>query len=177
MKQAITAALDVLGDIAAILICAAILLPSAREYLSSRFRPDSAGGPKVGDHFPKLPGIAYDDAKATVALFLNTRCVACIQSLPDYRQLANEMAKGHQGARIVGIFGRESREQIAEYQALGFSLPMIQVTDFGAYKVSGTPTIVVVDNQGKVKDLWVGRLTSQVTNNLLNLIKEVKNVS
>ncbi len=46
--------------------------------------------------------------------------------------------------------------------------------DFTALKVSGTPTIVMVDGTGKVDDFWVGKLPEAQAEHVANTIRNPK---
>ena len=116
--------LDSLGNVAAVLICIAVLTSAAAQYIGSsgNFKSGTVPGVAVGDDLAALPGFSYGEAKVTVALFLHTRCVACIQSVPEYRQLAREIVGSNGRINVVGVFANESPEAIADYQSLGYGV-------------------------------------------------------
>src|SRR5581483_489268 len=130
-------------------------------------------GLEAGAMFPKLPTITYGEHHVTVAIFLNTRCIACRQSAADYAALGELASNTGNGMVLVcAVFGGESDIAIAD---AGFRLPMVQVRDFREYGISGTPTVVAIDSTGKVRDFWIGKLSEGAKANLMRLIKEALN--
>jgi len=60
---------------------------------------------------------------------------------------------------------------------LGLStIANVHVDDFRRYGVYGTPTIILVDTQGKVRDFWIGKLTDQAKRRIEGFIQSNKGV-
>lgn len=55
-------------------------------------------------------------------------------------------------------------------QRLGVSVDDVRQADFGAIKVSGTPTLLLVDDKGVVKGRWVGKLLPDQENEVANKV-------
>jgi hypothetical protein len=162
-------ALESAANLAAVGICVALLVPVAHRYLLPVFDHDPKTGLQVGVVFPKLPGVSYGEHRLTLALFVRTHCLACEESMPDYEMLRQVVQDGKGAFLVCGIVVGESINAITE---AGFHLPVIQVKDFRTYNVSGTPTIVLIDPNGRVIDFWVGRLSRIAMTNLVRLMKE-----
>ncbi|MCZ2075039.1 MAG: hypothetical protein LC130_08565 [Bryobacterales bacterium] len=131
-------------------------------------------GLEAGAVFPKLPGVTYSDYRVTVAIFISTQCITCQQSIGDYealRELISNTARDR--ALLCAVFAGEPGKSIADF---GIRLPVVQVNDLNEYRVSGTPTVVAIDSNGKVRDFWIGKLSSSAKDNLIRLIKEAVNV-
>jgi 2,3-bisphosphoglycerate-independent phosphoglycerate mutase len=61
---------------------------------------------------------------------------------------------------ILAVFpsGADDVKRYAETQQL--RIPAVPGIDFSALKVALTPTIIVIDGTGTIKDFWVGKLSS-----------------
>ena len=166
--------LELGADIAMILICLAILAPIVSRYLIPIFEPSKIpqdSGLRIGSSFPALPNVSYKDHRLTVALFLNSRCIVCKESMPDYERLRSVIGPGRDSPAVYGIFDAHT-ETAQTIAALRFQLPTVRVRRFDIYHVSGTPTLVLIDQAGKIREFWVGKLTPNSQRNLIQIIKE-----
>ncbi len=165
-------AVDIVANVAVLVICAALLLPFLGRHLRPVFRNDGAATSLlVGAIFPQLPTLSYSAHHATVLLFLNTHCVSCRESRSDYFDLQTSVKVGNNSAAVYAVFSAaDSQQAIGEMQ---LRLPTIRVERFDKYHVSGTPTIVLINHKGIVKDFWIGTLTANAQTNLVRLAKEI----
>ena len=70
-----------------------------------------------------------------------------------------------------------SVEEGQEYvKSLGLPIENIQSGSLASYKIPGTPTVLLVDNTGKVKSVWIGGVSSEreqeIKDNLIPLFEE-----
>jgi hypothetical protein len=89
---------------------------------------------------------------------MNIECHFCTESISFYNKLA-EPQQGVKAARIIAIFPNEEGEvkKYAQYNRL--QLETISGVNFKALNISGTPTMILVDDSGKVVDFWIGKLS------------------
>lgn len=106
---------------------------------------------KPGETVSAIAGIPYATAKRTAVLFVRSTCQYCTESMPFYQSLV----KG--GARLVVISG-EPKDRLDAY--LGehglISVESATVEHSSWPKLTGTPTLVVVDETGHVVKSLVG---------------------
>jgi thioredoxin-related protein len=94
----------------------------------------------------------------TLLVAVREGCHFCEASAPFYKQLAEAAAK-HPKTRLVAALpeaadkGRPFLEKL-----IGAHVEDVREADFDALKVRYTPTVLLVDHAGKVKNVWVGRL-------------------
>lgn len=125
-------------------------------------------GLSIGDKAPSVPGLSYSNTSSTLLLFIRPHCVACIQSLSDYKALAaTNMSRG---TRIVGIAMKRDAKELGAYEQLGFPFPVSTVDSFDTYGIAGTPFLVLVNQNGVVTDLWIGKLTPDVVRRIASLL-------
>ncbi len=117
--------------------------------------PDSV---KIGDQLPGLPAYNWKAHDRTLVLALRSGCHFCEASMPFYRKLG-ELEKSNQtDAHLVAVFPDDAAavRQVVETQQLAVeALPGIELSQV---KVDGTPTLILVDQQGRVSKVWMGEL-------------------
>lgn len=171
-------ALESVANLAAIIVCAVVVVSLPWQHLQHALRPNRPNLRnsvlEVGSRFPELPGYLYSD-KLTIAVFLNSRCTACKESRSDYEILRQAASDSNGRVQFVGVFSSaESPKSVAGFDS---HLPSVRVKYFEAYKVSGTPTMVVIDGNGTLRDFWIGRLPPNARGRLLSLVREDHNAN
>ncbi|MGB8771194.1 MAG: hypothetical protein WCC92_16360 [Candidatus Korobacteraceae bacterium] len=131
-------------------------------FLKERLAPPKPLAPslKAGDH---LPGLAAYDWKAhdhTLVLALRKGCHFCEDSMPFYRKLANLEESNRIDAHLVAVFPDDAStvQQLVQKEQLPLqALPGVALDRM---KVAGTPTLILVDQQGRVSKVWEGELAA-----------------
>jgi hypothetical protein len=114
----------------------------------------------AGEQAPPIAGQPYREAKRTAVLFVRSTCHYCTESMGFYRELAK-------GRRVVAISG-DAPDVLDRYLTdNGLTIPRATVARGEWPKLSGTPTIVVVDAAGLVVKSWVGTLSPEGQRDLL----------
>lgn len=114
--------------------------------------PAPRPGYTAGEQAPAIAGVSYAGAKRTAVLFVRSSCHFCTESMAFYRSLAAQH-------RVVAI-SSEPLENLGTYLSENdLAVPRATVTQREWSKLSGTPTIVVVDGAGKVVQSWLGSLS------------------
>jgi hypothetical protein len=74
---------------------------------------------------------------------------------------------------VVAIF-QERSDEIEEYlKANQLDIDYVAQVDFRSLNISGTPTMILVNTKGAVKDFWLGKLESAEADQLIqNLTTE-----
>jgi thiol-disulfide isomerase/thioredoxin len=112
--------------------------------------------PRVGDPAPefKLPELSGEtielrafEGEKTLVLFWNPGCGFCQQMLEDLKALESDPPT--EAPRILVV----SAGTVEDNEAMGLSSPVVLDQQFvvgGAFGASGTPSAVLVDEEGKV---------------------------
>jgi thiol-disulfide isomerase/thioredoxin len=116
----------------------------------------ASAGPKIGEPAPelKLPDLSgktielknYRDKK-TLVLFWNPGCGFCQQMIPDLKEWETNPPEGAPELLIVSSGTEEANRE------MGLRSPVVLDQRFGtgsAFGASGTPSAVLVDEEGKV---------------------------
>jgi hypothetical protein len=126
-------------------------------------------GPAEGTQL-SLAGVNWSESNENVVLALSNKCHFCSESAPFYQRLATELAQ-RKGARLIAVFPQETDEAKQYLTGLGLQIPDVRKASLGQIGVNGTPTLLIVDGSGKVKQSWMGRLTPERESEVLNRIK------
>ena len=148
---------------------------SLRRQLKSAGRIDAgANSLRPGERVTPIAGtdlngqpyqLRYEkDGRRQVLLFFSPSCPYCVQQGPIWRQMLNGIDPNR--FNVVGIVGdREDKQELANHaEVLGYfktriALPVVSVNDetLARYKLTATPTTLLIDGSGKVEHAWVGK--------------------
>jgi hypothetical protein len=60
-----------------------------------------------------------------------------------------------------GSAAAESEESHQYLQSLGFEIADVRQASLSSVRIPGTPTLLLLDDQGIVKNVWAGKLTDK----------------
>jgi hypothetical protein len=106
-----------------------------------------------------LSGVDWANNGQTLLIVLAKGCHFCSESAGFYKQIALAAAQ-RKDFQIVALFPQEvseAREYLNQIEVPISEVRQISINEIG---VRGTPTLLLVDNTGVVKDAWLGRLQS-----------------
>ena len=114
---------------------------------------------RTGSLFPEIPGVDYKQAARTLILALNVDCRYCTRSVPFYNSLAEARRETTGQINIVAAFINKDERLVKSYvEEKQLSVQTITGFDLDKLGVNTTPTLILVDNAGKVLDSWRGEL-------------------
>lgn len=123
----------------------------------------------VGDNLATLPGLDWNQHRRTLLLVLNTSCHFCQDSIPFYQKLAQAQRLDRDALQIVAVFPNEAtmvNEFIGHENLSVRSVPGIPLEKL---HVNATPTLILVNREGRVEQSWIGILTARQEMDLLKL--------
>ena len=111
--------------------------------------------------------IPWNQNGQTLVLALSKNCRFCTESAPFYQQLSKSKGNTH-----IVVLLPQSVEEGQEYlEQLGVSVDEVKQFSLEKIGVSGTPTLLLVDTAGVVKNFWVGKLSPEQEANVLSVLK------
>ncbi|MGZ8842806.1 MAG: TlpA family protein disulfide reductase [Pyrinomonadaceae bacterium] len=154
--------LDVVTNVFVVLLILAAFAVGARQYFRPKERPFENARLSVGTVFPAIPELNYGRTPKTVLLALNIYCKYCVESIPFYQRLAQAQKENESSFQLAAIFlNKETdavRNLVREKELSVLAIPNV---DFSIARISTTPTIALLDNNGKVLNSWVGELSEE----------------
>jgi AhpC/TSA family len=130
-------------------------------FLKDRFSapPPESVDVKAGDKLPNLDGWNWAAHDQTLVLFLRKGCHFCEDSVPFYQRLIAQQQEAGSNAPILAVFP-DSADTVKEVvQSERLLLHVLAGVPLERVKVSGTPTVLLVDRTGTVLNAWIGMLS------------------
>jgi|SRR5687768_3632274 len=97
-------------------------------------------------------------------MFFSPSCLYCVAQGPIWRDVLNRIDSSR--FNVVGIVGdKEDKLEVTKHaDVLGYfktklTLPIVTVNNetLANYKLTATPTTLLIDSNGKVEHAWVGK--------------------
>jgi len=139
--------------------------PGQRPPNEAAAKPGPAAGTQVS-----LQGINWSESSKSVLLALSDQCHFCSESAPFYQRLSTELAQ-RGDIRLIAVFPQQVGDSKQYLTKLGVPISDVRQATLDSLGVRGTPTVIIVDKNGKVQQSWVGRLSPDKESEVLSRIK------
>jgi hypothetical protein len=117
--------------------------------------PAPAGPPyRVGETLD-VPAEWYGRTPATLVVFAKSSCAACQQAAPFLRELIQTVKAGGNGSVLGGASSLPGGE-LPYGQLIGLDADAVKIKARSGNRVKAVPTLVLVDQHGKVLGSWQG---------------------
>lgn len=122
----------------------------------------TSGSPREivrGTRLPTLTGYKWQSHPRTLVLALRVGCPYCESSMGFYARLLNLERSRALGVHVLAAFPDAEAaitETVSERIPGLATVGNVSLEKFG---VAGTPTLILVDNRGEVRDVWTGQLS------------------
>lgn len=164
-----TKKLDIVTNIALVIVAVIASAVLVRNYLLSRAGRDLPPQIAVGEKL-SLTGVDWQGYGATLVLALAPGCDSCSESAPFYRRLTAELAT--QRVHMTGVLPASVEESREYLRSLKVEIADVRQGSFEALKIRGTPTLILVDQQGVVVNVWLGRFPPEQEQQVIDTIRE-----
>ena len=161
--------IEVLANVAIILVALLIGGVFVKKYfLDNRSQPSLkiAAGTKVS-----LEDVDWAKNGQTLLLVLQKGCHFCAESAPFYQGLTREM-EDSKSTKLIAVLPQDvnvSQQYLADLKVPISDVKQINPNFLG---VSGTPTLILVNNAGEVIDSWTGKLSPDKEMEVLKKLKQ-----
>jgi thiol-disulfide isomerase/thioredoxin len=127
-------------------------------------------GLEKGKAFSPIRTVDYADSEKTLLIALNTSCPFCRESLPLYQRLVEALPQPSKALHIVAIFPNREADVGDYLRDNHLTIDAVAEVDLNSLRISGTPTVILIDRSGAVKDFWNGKLTENEAQEFLNSV-------
>lgn len=110
----------------------------------------------VGKTIP-LENVNWKENKRTLVLYASTNCKYCTESSPFYQRLVKEMPTN--GVSLVAVLPQSVEEAKAYLNANDVNIPQVLNSSLDSIGVRGTPTLLLIDENGVISEYWRGKLS------------------
>jgi hypothetical protein len=162
--------LDKAANVGIILVCGAVVADIAIRNMRPQSAAAAASGPsagnrpalpneyKPGEALDPLPGFASKSDTKSLLFVVKSSCRFCTDSMPFYQRVVQEVRTAKTPVKLVGVC-LESSEACNEYlKRHNLAMDLTLAVPQGTLRVVGTPTLILVDEAGKVGSVWTGML-------------------
>ncbi|MFZ3245213.1 MAG: redoxin family protein, partial [Candidatus Acidiferrales bacterium] len=109
---------------------------------------------------PMLPGYGWQSNPQSLVLAIRKGCHFCEASMPFYRKLYDLEKSNALKAKMIAVLPDSATDAFEVLSTQNLPMPFISGANLSSLSVSGTPTLILVDRNGKVEKTWVGQLNS-----------------
>lgn len=169
MSNGIFKKTELLANIAIIVVALLLGVVLVKRYLlpGNQAAPTRNVDPRIpAGTKATLAGVDWAKNGQTLLLVLSRDCHFCTESAPFYQRLTRETA-GRADVHLIALFPQEVEEGKKYLDNLGVSINEIRQAAPGSTGASGTPTLILVDANGVVKNSWVGKLSAPEESEIL----------
>ncbi|MBZ5503922.1 MAG: redoxin family protein [Acidobacteriia bacterium] len=144
------------ANYAIILVSLVIAVVLVRSHLLQR--PENPRQISAGTRFA-LRDVDWRGNERNVVFAISATCHFCTESAAFYRELSR-LCKLH-NVRTIAILPQPP-EAAKEYtKSLGVEFDEVLQARLSELEIYGTPTLLFVDNQGVVRNVWIGKLPNR----------------
>lgn len=124
--------------------------------------------PAVGDKVA-LANFDWSKSDKNVLLVLRVGCRFCSESAGFYKNLVQQ--SNGKNVNVVAVLPQGKEEAEKYLKDLGISGIQVRQSELDPLKVEATPTIIVADHEGKVTNVWLGKLKPEKESEVLARLK------
>jgi len=145
-----------------VIVAIAIVITTGVLVKRTVFTGQNSGGKlpgiSAGDRL-NVPTIDWTQNKKSLVFFLKKDCPFCTSSATLYRQLMDEAAK--RDVKCIAVLPNSPEDARKYLQYLQLQFETIYTGPIEDSRISGTPTVVFVDQNGIAKSVWIGAQTDR----------------
>jgi peroxiredoxin len=123
---------------------------------------------RVGEKI-SLRDVDWQRNGQTLLLALSTTCHYCSESAAFYQQISKER---NSNTQIIAVLPQSPDEGKNYLERHGVSVDDIKQAKLDSIGVDGTPTLILVDNDGIVRNTWTGKLPKAEEVKVLNQLRQ-----
>lgn len=142
-----------------LIICVAVLIGIVvvQKYFFSSPTPNQPARlqPVTGAKM-NLQDVNFSNQPKTLILALQTGCHFCNESASFYKRIVETVKD--KNIKLVAVFPTEVEKSAAHLKELGLTNMEVRSSPLNALQVSGTPTLILINNKSEITDYWVGKL-------------------
>lgn len=139
---------------------------------SKRQSRDSEEGGVIGQTLPPLSGYRWSSYPETLVIAVRRGCPYCDASLPFYRQLGQQQKTNMLRAHVLLVMPDDASFGSSLLRKADVDIQGIFGQGLDTLKVSGTPTVLLIDSNGRIEREWVGELTPNGEKDVMNAAQQ-----
>jgi hypothetical protein len=123
----------------------------------------------IGAKLP-MPDVNWTKNSQTLLFVLQKGCRYCADSALFYQRIAGD-EKIKSKTQLIAVFPHSTVEGAEYLKQLSIPISEIKEIPLNDLGVRGTPTLLLVDSSGVVKNIWRGKLSANRENEVFNKLQ------
>lgn len=153
-------ALEYTTNVALIVVCFLLVLFFVKHRdLLLQGKSQTPGPVLTGTVLTPLSEYSWNEHNKTLVLALQIGCRFCEVSMPFYKRLVELRQSDRTHAYLLAIMPNDNAAAVRQLEASGVDVPCICGRPLSSIHVSQTPTLLLVNAQGRIEREWVGQLS------------------
>ncbi len=177
MNNNLVKKIEVFTNIAIILVALVLGVVLVKKFLLTN--ETAATQPKknisVGEKV-SFDQINWASNKNTLLLVLSKDCHFCTESVPFYQKLNQELAQ-NPSVKIAAVFPQDTQTAQEYLKSKSLDIAQVYQANPPSLGVGGTPTMLLVDENGNVVETWFGKLVSDEEQKVIDRLRSVSGKS
>jgi hypothetical protein len=125
-----------------------------------------------GKFIPSLSDYQWSANPETLVLGVRDGCHFCQASMPFYRLLSEAERAGKLHAHLLAVMPDPPEVGVLDMHSGGVDVRGVFNHPLSELHVDVTPTLLLVDSQGKIERAWVGQLSDSQQKTVLNALEK-----
>lgn len=121
--------------------------------------------PVVGSKL-NVSDVNFSIQPKTLVLALQAGCRFCNESAPFYKRIIENSQ--NKNVNLIAIFPTNIEESKRYLNELGLNSLEVKRSPLDNIQVSGTPTLILTNEEGEITDYWVGKLPPDKETEVIN---------
>ncbi|MCU1284064.1 MAG: hypothetical protein JWO13_414 [Acidobacteriales bacterium] len=147
--------LEAAANVAIVIVAVLVIAVIVRNQLSSQ-QPNVPPQIAVGASVP-LKDTDWKGNSKTLVLGISTTCHYCTESAPFYQRIARQTDRSR-SVHMMAVLPQPFSEAMAYLAKLKVPVRDVRQATLASIPISGTPTILLVNDRGIVQKVWRGKL-------------------
>lgn len=166
--------LELTTNAAVLLAAIAVLTALSWGYFAQKQKPSLRSGLQKGKAITNVPAANLNGPQATLLIAMSIRCHFCTESISFYNQLARAQQGSGNSPRLIAVFPEEESKVKQYVQQNGLQVSSTAATDFKELGVETTPTMILIDKEGKIIDFWIGQIPEEAQQQVIEVVASTK---
>jgi hypothetical protein len=120
-----------------------------------------------------IPGYRWGNHDRTLVLALRYGCIHCEHNMIFYKQLEDQTKQQSGKTSLLSVFPDDPFvvQHDLDIHFLS-SMPFAANVNFASLHVSGTPTLLLVNNKGTILQSWIGELSPRQQDDVMKAVQQ-----
>ncbi len=159
--------IELAANIGIVITAVLVVIFFVRNYMQRQSDPQQTVA--LGSKFA-LKNVNWQASDKNLVFAVSTTCHYCTESAGFYRKLVEQCKQQH--VHTVAVLPQPQAEAQAYLAGEGVNVDEIRQAPLSDLDIGGTPTLVLVDQVGVVKHVWLGKLPSATEEDVVTTLSK-----